>query len=52
MTAPVVPPGTDVTPPTVEFSNYQDGDVVTDASVDIQAEISDDVSPLEKIKVE
>lgn len=48
----MAPPSADVTPPMVEFANYQDGDVVTDASVNIEADVSDDVSPLDKIRVE
>lgn len=44
--------GTDAVPPAIEFLDYEDGQVVTASSVDVRVEVSDDVSPASKIRVE
>ncbi|MDD2916651.1 MAG: hypothetical protein PHH70_02275 [Candidatus Gracilibacteria bacterium] len=42
---------TDTTPPVIEFTNYKDGDVVTDSLINVLVKVTDDQSASDKIVV-
>lgn len=46
-------PKPDTTPPTIEFLNYTDGDVITDKEIiDVQVLVTDDKTPSKNILIE
>lgn len=45
-------PKVDTIPPTIEFVNFQDGDIVLESSIYVEVSVNDNITPPESILVE
>ena len=45
-------PKIDTTPPTIEFVNFKDGDIVVENTIYVEVSVNDDITPSESILVE
>ncbi len=45
-------PKLDTLPPVIEFSNYQNGQIVSANTIDVQVKVTDNITPSEQIIIE